>query len=291
MKLYIGCPIWAHKAWVGGFFPAGTKPAGYLAEYARRLTTVEGNTTFYATPSEQTVREWAAVVPRGFRFCFKIPRAVSHAGRLEAHIAAARGFVDWMRPLGANLGPMFLQLPPNYPPAALDDLVRMLEAWPAGIRLAVEVRHPGWFDEPSNRRLNDLLARLGMARVVIDTRPIRDLQGDRILAGSVYERLLQARRRKPDVPVLPERTTSFIFMRFIGHPRPEINDPLIEEWTDFLAAQAADAPEAYVFCHCPDETFSPGICRRFYARAAEKLTLPPLPWDDAAGDPAQLRLF
>lgn len=291
MNFYIGCPIWANKTWVGRFFPAGTKPADFLTEYARRLSTVEGNTTFYATPSQQTVQEWAAAVPESFRFCFKVPRAISHDGALMEHIEDALRFVDWMRPFGSRLGPMFLQLPPNYSPSAFDDLRAMLETWPRDVRLAVEVRHLRWFDEPFNEKLNDLLAELGMARIVIDTRPIRDLQGDKILAGSVYERLLQARQRKPNVPILPERTTSFTFLRYIGHPQMEVNDPFIEEWTDFLAAHPADAADAYVFCHCPDDTYAPDLCRRFYDRLAAKMSLPPLPWDRVAADPSQPRLL
>jgi uncharacterized protein YecE (DUF72 family) len=46
---YIGCAIWGYKDWVGDLFPPGSKSADFLALYSRRLTTVEGNTTFYET--------------------------------------------------------------------------------------------------------------------------------------------------------------------------------------------------------------------------------------------------
>ena len=46
MTFFIGSAVWAHQGWVGNFFPKGTKQADYLREYAKRLTTVEGNTTF-----------------------------------------------------------------------------------------------------------------------------------------------------------------------------------------------------------------------------------------------------
>ena len=55
MSIYLGCPIWSFKGWVGNFYPKGTKPADFLREYARRLTTVEGNTTFYAVPAPKTI--------------------------------------------------------------------------------------------------------------------------------------------------------------------------------------------------------------------------------------------
>ena len=44
---YIGCAIWGYKDWVGDLFPPGSKSGDLLALYSRRLTTVEGNTTFY----------------------------------------------------------------------------------------------------------------------------------------------------------------------------------------------------------------------------------------------------
>ena len=64
------------------------------------------------------------------------------------------------------------------------------------MRLIFEVRHLDWFD-PS---------------------PIRVLKVDKNLRGSAYESLLEARERKPGVPVVPERTADFIFVRYIGHP-------------------------------------------------------------------------
>ena len=47
-KIYIGCAVWGYKDWLGELFPAGSKSAESLSLYSRRLTTVEGNTTFYA---------------------------------------------------------------------------------------------------------------------------------------------------------------------------------------------------------------------------------------------------
>jgi len=46
---YIGCAVWGYKDWLGELFPPGSKSADFLALYSRRLTTVEGNTSFYET--------------------------------------------------------------------------------------------------------------------------------------------------------------------------------------------------------------------------------------------------
>src|SRR5215208_2165430 len=99
-RFYIGCAVWAYKDWVGDLFPAGSKQGELLALYSRRLTTVEGNTTFYATPKPEVVQRWAAETPDSFRFCFKLPREVSHEGPLAAQVDVTRAFVERMAPLG-----------------------------------------------------------------------------------------------------------------------------------------------------------------------------------------------
>ncbi|MGB8984904.1 MAG: DUF72 domain-containing protein [Anaerolineales bacterium] len=284
MNFFIGCPIWSFKGWVGNFYPEGTKPAEFLREYARRLTTVEGNTTFYAVPAQKTLEAWAEEMPPTFRFCPKVPKAISHEGKLSDNIERAREFVDIMRQLGTRLGPMFLQLPPRYSPELLGDLQTFLAVWPRDVRLAVEVRHLDWFDEPHDEALNRLLTGHNMARVTIDTRPIRDLAGDQILAGSVYQSLLEARERKPDVPVIPKRTSDFIFVRYIGHPRIEINEPYLKEWGDYFIPQLQAGADAYMFCHSPNNLAAPWLCRKIYSQVEGQVAVPPLPWDAVADE-------
>jgi uncharacterized protein YecE (DUF72 family) len=292
MNIYLGCPIWSFKGWVGNFYPKGTKPADFLREYARRLTTLEGNTTFYAVPAPKTVESWVENTPETFRFCPKIPKAISHNGKLLDTIDRALEFINVMRLLGPRLGPMFLQLPPRYSPSLLGDLEAFLFRMPRDIRLAVEVRHLDWFDSPHDETLDQLLASHNMARVVIDTRPIRDLQGDEILEGTTYGSLLEARERKPDVPVVPKRTTDFVFVRFIGHPELAPNIEYIAEWVDYLVPQMQKDAAVFVFCHSPNNLLAPEICREFQRRIAAQINIPPLPWDAIKPDePEQPSLF
>src|SRR5690242_21135771 len=74
---------------LGNFYPTGTKPAEFLREYARRLTTIEGNTTFYAIPAPKTIESWIEHTPETFRFCPKIPKAIrseEHTSELQSHV-------------------------------------------------------------------------------------------------------------------------------------------------------------------------------------------------------------
>lgn len=291
MSLYLGCPVWSFKGWVGVFYPPGTRSSDYLREYALRLNTIEGNTTFYATPARDTMQRWVEQTPDTFRFCPKLPRAVSHTGRLEPQIERTHQFIDSMSQLGIRLGPMFLQLPPSYSPSNNDDLARFLSIWPASRQLAVEVRHLDWFEDPHNERLNVELIRREMARVVIDTRPIRSLHGDRLLEGTVYQRMLDSRLRKPDVPVQLDQIGPFTFLRYIGHPLLEENLPFLEEWASCLAARLVGGSDCYVFCHCPDESIDPWLCRQLHHLVNTLIPLPSLPWDLLEDAPHQPRLF
>ena len=46
----IGTQGWNYDAWVGPFFPTGTRAADFLSVYARAFDTVEVDSTFYADP-------------------------------------------------------------------------------------------------------------------------------------------------------------------------------------------------------------------------------------------------
>ncbi len=121
------------------------------------MTTVEGNTTFYAIPSAETVARWRAETPVTFRFCFKIPRSISHTPNLGNHRQETLFFVQRMHGSGERLGTMFLQLPPAFSPVQLEQLRAFLNFWPTDMRLAVEVRHPDFVEVEHAEMLNALL--------------------------------------------------------------------------------------------------------------------------------------
>ncbi|MEA2687635.1 MAG: hypothetical protein QOD51_242, partial [Candidatus Eremiobacteraeota bacterium] len=65
-------------------YDAGTRPEGYLREYADEFRSVEIDSTFYGTPPPERVRAWASQVPDGFTFALKLPREITHDRRLLA---------------------------------------------------------------------------------------------------------------------------------------------------------------------------------------------------------------
>ncbi len=54
--------MWAFRPWVGRWIPSSTKVGTELAAYANVLAAVEGNTTFYALPTERTVAKWVEAI-------------------------------------------------------------------------------------------------------------------------------------------------------------------------------------------------------------------------------------
>ncbi|MBF1988345.1 DUF72 domain-containing protein [Fischerella thermalis] len=284
MSFFIGCAVWAYKGWVGELFPPGTRPADFLHLYSRRFTTVEGNTTFYAIPNQETVARWATDTPPGFEFCLKLPRDITHNQQLQPYIPDALKFIEVMRPLGKRLGPIFAQLPPSYAPTLLDDLTAFLSAWPhTGIPLALEVRHRDWFKEPHASNLKALLEKLGVGRVLLDSRPI--YTGD-------DDPQLQSERRKPKLPVQFSITAPFSLIRFISHPNLEINQPFMAEWVTQIQQWLQQGKRIYFFVHCPLEERSPNTARHFQKLLEQNgVKVPPLPWDNLDSPPNQLNLW
>ncbi len=282
---YIGCPMWGYKEWVGTLFPIHTPASDFLRLYSHRLTTVEGNTTFYALPSVETITRWRQETPTTFRFCPKVSRDISHSARLDAQKKETLFFVERMRGLDTRLGPIFLQLPPSFGPDQIAQLQAFLTFWPTDAQLAVEVRHPDFFKEPHTTTLNTLLNQHQVARVIMDTRPLR-------VGTAEEQQVLLARERKPDLPLQVALTADFAFVRYIGNPHMEINEPFLTEWAQILGQWLLEGKTIYGFCHCPFEKYSPDICAELYQRVTAVAPLPALPWSEQQKlEPEQARLF
>ena len=283
---YTGCPMWANKEWVGNFFSSHTPSSDFLRLYSRKLNAVEGNTVFYALPSSETIARWRQETPPTFRFCPKVSRSISHGAQLASSRNETLLFIDRMRELRTRLGPIFLQLPPSFGPDHLTQLETFLNSWPTDLHLAVEVRHSDFYTEQHTLQLNTMLSQYKAARVMMDTRPIR--------TGSTQEQqVLQARERKPNLPLQIAVTTDFTLLRYIGHPRMEVNAPLLDTWAQQIGQWLKQGIMVYVFCHCPFEVHSPILCYTLYERVRSLASLPPLLWQPDLPDegPEQASLF
>ena len=135
------------------------------------------------------------------------------------------------------------------------------------------MRHADFFKEPHAAALNALLQQHQIARVIMDTRPIR-------IGTAEEQQVLQARERKPNLPLQIALTTDFAFLRYIGHPRMEVNEHFLAEWAQTLGQWLLEGKTVYGFCHCPFEQHSPNICAELYRRVKAVVPLPALPWSE-----------
>lgn len=264
--------MWAHPPWVGTYLSAAAK-GRELAEYAGWCNAVEGNTTFYAVPSERTVARWAEQAPSDFRFAFKVPKTITHERRLGADSPALLDeFLAALAPLRDRCGPIQLQLPPSFGPESMSALARFVGVLPEGHRWMVELRHPSLFDGgAAHRAVDDVLARAGVGRVVLDTRP---LYAD----SPRTEAAVAERRQKPRLPVVTDVVGPSPIVRVIGGDDEALGLAGLAAWVPTVVAWLAEGRQPFVFAHQPENRESPDLARRFHAMvAAEVPDLTPLP--------------
>jgi uncharacterized protein YecE (DUF72 family) len=147
MILKAGTSGFAFKEWKGSFYPSDMKDDGMLGFYASRFPVVEINNTFYRLPKESVIQGWGSQVPDAFTFAIKASQRITHFARLKPEAASALEYLlKTTATLGAKLGPILFQLPPNMK-KDVDRLRTFLALLPADRRFTVEFRHESWFDD------------------------------------------------------------------------------------------------------------------------------------------------
>lgn len=165
MTVLIGTSGWQYPHWRERFYPTGVPQSGWLEYYSQRFATVEVNNAFYRLPETRTFEDWRSRTPRDFVMAVKASRYITHIKRLKDPAEPVKRLLERSRGLGAKLGPVLLQLPPNLriDLAALEDV---LGQFPNDVRVAVEPRHGSWFETDETQAV---LSRHGAALCLSDT--------------------------------------------------------------------------------------------------------------------------
>jgi len=228
MRVRVGTSGYNYPEWKGSFYPADIKPARYLPYYAEHFSTVEINASFYRMPTPKTVQGWADAVPDGFTFVLKAPQRITHFARLRDVDEPVRAFCDVARTLGARLGPLFFQLPPNFKKdvSRLGDLLVLL---PPDVRAAFEFRHESWFADDVYDRLRSRNAALCIA----DTED-----------GAT--------------PAVSTADWGYLRLRAV-----EYSDDDLKRWADTIRSVGAGWRDAFVFFKHEDRGTGPALGKRF----------------------------
>lgn len=229
-SLRLGTCGWNYDAWVGPFYPAGTRPVDFLATYAHAFNTVEIDSTFYAIPAAKTVRAWASRVGDDFQFALKLPQEITHDLRLRSAEELCRQFFDVARELGKKLGPILIQLGPDFGPSELPALAAFLPTLPADLKFAIEFRQRGWI----NDGIVALLAEHHVALALVEGKWIP---------------------RKVMVALAERPTADFAYIRLMGPNRDIVDYSRIqadrskelEIWAKVMAILAPNAQFTYTY--------------------------------------------
>ncbi|MFD7770048.1 DUF72 domain-containing protein [Streptomyces sp. NPDC059787] len=216
--ILVGACSWTDRMLVtSGWYPRGRRDAeGRLRHYASRLPVVEVDSGYYALPSRRNSELWVERTPDGFRFDVKaFSLLTGHPTRPQALPADLRNrpvdgalldevwgrFAEAVGPLreAGRLGAVLFQFPPRFAPGTraertLEECAERTAGWP----LAVEFRHPGWWEAGQAEDTLALLSGLDATAVGVDM-----AQG---LAGSLP-------------PVAPVSRPALAVVRFHGRSR------------------------------------------------------------------------
>lgn len=165
-RLHIGTSGYQYKHWKGDFYPKEMAVKDWFEFYARHFDTVEINNTFYKMADASTFGEWKEAAPANFCYAIKYSRFGTHLKKLKDPKGHVDYFMDRVSHLGKPLGPVLVQLPPNWK-KNIPRLEEFLKATPNNIRWAVEIRDPDWLSQ----ELYELLRKYNAALVIHDMIP------------------------------------------------------------------------------------------------------------------------
>lgn len=238
---YLGTMGYSYEDWKGVFYPEELDRRDFLAYYGEFFNAVEMDSTFYGTPREEYVRRWVQSTPDDFVFCPKVPRQITHELRLKEAEDDVAAFLQTMRLFEGKLGPILIQLPPDFTRVEIGSLRAFLDHLPRDLRYAVEFRHRSWHATETGEMLQ-----------------ARDV----CWASAEYIHM-------------PQRvyvTTDFLFIRWIGrhdtydskdHERVDKTTSL-RGWLEDIAERQTEGFHAvYGFFNDEYAGFAPATCQKF----------------------------
>jgi len=252
---YLGTVGFSYKDWDGVFYPTGTQPRSYLAHYSKIFNAVEIDSTFYGTPPEDRVRQWAATVSMGFKFCVKTPRQITHdLGLTVPAIEAMANFLETISLFGDKLGAVLIQLPPNFTLAQIDVVDAFLAKLPSGLKYAIEFRHESWYSDETAR--------------LLETHEVCWTSTDYL-----------------DLPKQIKLTTNFLYIRWLGRHgqfaqknREQLDvTPQLQWWQEYIQSQQNQAQAIYGFFNNDYSGHSPATCNRFKTMVGLPAITPQIP--------------
>jgi uncharacterized protein YecE (DUF72 family) len=225
MPILVGTSGWQYKHWRDVLYPADVPQRRWLEHYASQYATVENDGTFYRLPARETFEDWRARTPAGFVMAIKASRYLTHIRRLRDPAEPVSRLMNAAAGLGARLGPVLLQLPPNLraDPAALAACLDEFAHFTVGrarVKVAVEPRHDSWWTDEVKQ----------------------------VLAAHDAALCWSDRLGRPIAPLW--RTANWGYLRFhegAAQPWPRYGTRALGSWLDRIAGEWPDEAPVYVY--------------------------------------------
>jgi uncharacterized protein YecE (DUF72 family) len=258
-QAHIGTQGWNYDAWVGPFFPVNTRPVDFLSIYSRAFGSVEVDSTFYGVPAASTFQNWYDRTPHDFVFSLKLPQEVTHEQRLRDSLGISETFYERARELRHKLGPVLVQLGPDFDPSELPALVDFVGRIPSDIRFTIEFRHRGWISEGVLALLRDR----NVGLTLVDGRWIP-------------RKLMLSLAQKP--------TADFVYIRWMGPNRDLVDYSRVQVdrtreidlWMDAIASIPARVSDIYGYVANTFTGHSPATARDIQYRLGQQPVDPSL---------------
>jgi uncharacterized protein YecE (DUF72 family) len=235
-NVILGTSGWSYEEWVGPFYVERKK---MFSEYTRVFRTSEINSTFYAYPNPGMVYGLTRGSPKDFVFAAKLPRLISHTKKLDPDKgvkADLKRFLDLMKPMNdvGKLGPILIQLPPEFDYNKIGTLREFLALLPESYRFAVEFRNASWLQDDTWK----LLREHNVAYTIVDE------------------------------PLLPPQlvfTADFAYIRWHGrYSRPWFNyrysDKELDEWVPKVKEAVEKTKKVYGYFNNHFHAYAPENC-------------------------------
>jgi uncharacterized protein YecE (DUF72 family) len=217
-RVLVGTSGFSYTEWRGIFYPPDLPSKKFLSYYSQRFSTTEINNTFYRLPTLKLTEGWYAEVSGDFSFTLKLSQKITHIRRLRNCDEEMNVFLNAAAGLKERLGPILVQLPPNFKKNT-ESLSEFLSKYADRGRLAFEFRHDSWFDQ----EVYDLLRQHHCAIGVVE--------------------------KEDGAAVVREVTGPFVYMRL---RKGEYTPDELKDWAAWIRSQQVD-----VYCYLKHDEKAP----------------------------------
>jgi uncharacterized protein YecE (DUF72 family) len=221
---YLGCPVWSNKELLNRLVKT-ERCQHELQTYSESFNCIELNSSYYSVPTEQQIKRWRSLTPKGFKFFPKAPKDLCFRSYDKPPKHVLNFYFDSLKHFGDQMEESFLQFSPYISPKEKRYLFLLLELLPTEeFNFSIELRHPDWFkNEDQLLRLCEYLYQKDIGLVLTDT------PGRRDVLSMIF-------------------TTSRAFIRFKGDNASEEDFERINDWAELLNS-AYHLEKIYFFHH------------------------------------------